>query len=134
MLGRKIGEGTGRISNQRVLPAAGGAPQVETSFLADERILGIDAKTMATYTSSLRPDGRLFGQGQGVVMGSGGEMATWSGSGLGTFGGAGSIIWRGVIYYQTSSPAWESLNGVASVFEYEIDSEWQTKSAVWEWK
>jgi hypothetical protein len=134
MLGRKIGEGTGRISNQRVLPSVGGAPQVETSFLADEQLLGVAARTMGTYVSTLRPDGRLFGQGQGVVMGSGGEMATWTGSGLGTFTGGGNISWRGVIYYQSASPAWESLNGVAVVFEYDVDPEWHTKSAAWEWK
>jgi hypothetical protein len=134
MLGKKVGEGTGRISNQRVLPSEGGAPRVETSFLADERILGVDAKTMGTYTATLRPDGRLAGQGQGVVMGSGGEMATWSGNGLGAFTGGSNISWRGIIYYQSSSPAWESLNGVAVVFEYDVDSEWHTKSAAWEWK
>jgi hypothetical protein len=134
MLGRKIGEGTGRISNQRVLPMEGGAPRVESSLLSDERILGVDAKIMATYTSTLRPDGRLFGQGQAVVMGSGGELATWTGSGVGTFTGAGGISWRGAVYYQTSSPAWESLNGMAVVFEYEVDSEWHTKSTAWEWK
>ncbi|MBM3942142.1 MAG: hypothetical protein FJ316_04305 [SAR202 cluster bacterium] len=134
MLGKKIGEGTGRISNQRVLPPEGGMPKVETSFLADEQVLGVPAKTMGTYVSSLRPDGRLFGQGQGVVMGSGGEMATWTGSGVGTFTGNGGLSWRGVIYYQSASPAWESLNGVAAVFEYDVDSEWHTKSAAWEWK
>jgi len=67
-------------------------------------------------------------------MGSGGEMATWSGSGVGTFTGGGNIQWRGAIYYQSASPAWASLNGVAAVFEYDVDAEWHTKSAVWEWK
>ncbi|MSQ06091.1 MAG: hypothetical protein EXR46_02670 [Dehalococcoidia bacterium] len=134
MLGKKVGEGAGRISNQRVLPSEGGAPRVETSFLEDGRLLDVNIKGMGTYTASLRPDGRLYGQGQGVVMGSGGEMLTWTGGGVGTFTGGGSISWRGALYNQSSSPAWESLNGVATVFEFDVDAEWNVKTGFWEWK
>jgi len=107
---------------------------VETSFQANERILGVDATTLATYISVLRPDGFLQGQGQGVVMGHGGEMASWTGTGVGRFTGNGGISFRGVLYYQTSAPAWARLNGIAAVFEYEIDGEGNTRAGIWEWK
>jgi hypothetical protein len=85
MLGEKIGEHSGAITGQRVLQSENGAPKVETSFRANERILGVNAVTIATYWGVLRPDGYIQGEGQGVIMGSGGEMATWTGNGVGRF-------------------------------------------------
>jgi hypothetical protein len=54
----------------------------------------VNATTIATYRGVLRPDGYIQGEGQGVVMGSGGEMATWTGNGVGRFAEGGSISWR----------------------------------------
>ena len=133
ILGEKIGEHSGKITGQRVLEVNGGNPTVETSFRATERILGVEATTIATYRAVLRPDGYLYGEGQGAVMGSNGEMATWVGQGVGRFTGGG-VSYRGAIYYQTSSPGWASLNGIAAVFEYDIDGEGNTGGDIWEWK
>jgi hypothetical protein len=47
MLGEKIGEHSGKITGQRVLEVNGGNPTVETSFRATERILGVEATTIA---------------------------------------------------------------------------------------
>jgi hypothetical protein len=134
MLGQKIGEYTGKVTGQRVRPSDGGAPRVETSMQLNGPILGVETNTMVTYLSVIRPDGLLYGQGQGVVMGRGGEMATYVGSGVGRFTEDGGISIRGAIYYQTSSPAWERLNGIAAVFEHEIDQEGNAKGGYWEWK
>ena len=134
MLGGKIGEHSGKITGQRVLESDGGTPKVETSFRASERILGVEATTIATYLGVLRPDGYLHGEGQGVVMGSGGEMATWTGQGVGRFTENGGTSWRGAIFYQTPSQTWARLNGIAAVFEYEIDAEGNTSGGIWEWK
>jgi len=82
-----------------------------------------------------RPDGTLFGEGHGVLTGQGGESATWIGSGVGRMTGKGSAaIWRGAVYYQTASPKWARLNGVAAVFEYETDEHGNTTAKLWEWK
>lgn len=134
MLGEKIGEHSGKITGQRVLPSEGGIPKVETSLQATERILGVEAATLATYWAVARPDGHLYGEGQGVVMGSGGEMATWKGQGVGRFVGGGAVSWRGAIYYQTSSARWARLNGIAAIFEYEVDGAGNSRGAFWEWK
>jgi hypothetical protein len=40
MLGDKIGEMSGKINSQRVLPNPGGGPKMETSFQAIGSILG----------------------------------------------------------------------------------------------
>ena len=134
MLGEKIGEHSGKITGQRVLEVNRGSPTVETSFRATERILGVEAATIATYRAVLRPDGYLYGEGQGAVRGSNGEVATWIGQGVGRFTSGGGVSYRGAIYYQTSSEGWARLNGIAAVFEYDIDGEGNTRGSIWEWK
>jgi hypothetical protein len=134
MLGETIGEGLGKVTSQRVLPSDGGPPRVETSFQASGILYGVPTTEMATYVAVLRPDGTLFGEGQGVVMGRNGEAATWRGSGIGTMKKDGSISYRGALYYQSASPAWVRFNSVAGVFEYEVDAQGNTKGKLWAWK
>jgi hypothetical protein len=134
MLGERIGEDIGKVTSQRVLPSVNGAPRMETSFQAAGTMYGVSATDTGTYIATLRADGTLFGEGQGVLMGKGGEAATWSGQGVGTLQKDGSIKYRGAIYYQTATPAWQKLNSVAAVFEYEVDAQGSTKGQLWEWK
>lgn len=134
MLGEKIGEGTGRVTGQRVLPNPGGPPKMETSFQSSGRLLGIEETEFGTYWSVMRPDGTLFGEGQGVLMGKDGETATWVGQGVGTFGKAGAVSYRGAIYYQSAHPKWTKLNGIAVVYEYEVDGQGNNRAQMFEWK
>ncbi len=134
MLGDKLGESSGRITGRRVLPSGGHGPAVESSFEATGPVLGVGATNMGTYTSVVRPDGSLFGEGQGVLMGQGGEMASWVGQGVGKFTSSGGISFRGAIYYQSASPAWLRLNSVAVVFEHEVDAKGESRDQIWEWK
>ena len=106
MLGERIGEESGKVTSQRVLPTANGAPRMETSFQAAGSVYGVGATDTVTYVATMRPDGMLYGEGQGVLMGKGGEAATWIGQGIGTMKTDGSIIYRGACYYQIASPAW----------------------------
>lgn len=134
MLGERIGEDSGKITGQRVLPPASGAPVMETSFTATGSLLGVGTIENGTYVSTLRPDGTLFGGAQGITMGKGGEAATWSGQGVGRLKQDGAVSYRGAIFYQSASPAWQQLNGIALVFEYEVDAQGNTRGQVWEWK
>ncbi|MSQ15390.1 MAG: hypothetical protein EXR50_05960 [Dehalococcoidia bacterium] len=134
MLGDKVGEAQGKITGRRVLPSTGGGPVVETSYEAAATHLGIKATDIGTYKSVARPDGTLWGEGQGVLMGAGGEMATWVGTGVGHFTSTGGISFRGAVYYQSSSPAWARLNTVAAVYEHEIDASGNASNQIWEWK
>jgi len=134
MLGDKIGEESGKVTSQRALPNPGGAPKMETSFQMTGTLLGVGHKTTGTYCSMVRPDGTLFGDGQGIVMSNEGEMATWVGQGVGTIKKDGSVNYRGAIYYQTSATKWARLNSVAVVFEYELDAQGNTRAQMWEWK
>jgi hypothetical protein len=134
MLGEKLGAESGRVTSQRVLPNPGGGPKMETSFQATGTILGVNETNTGTYWAVVRPDGTLYGEGQGVVMGQGGEMATWVGQGVGTLKKNGSVSYRGAVYYQTTSPTWLRLNSVAAIFEFEVDAQGNLKSEIWEWK
>ena len=75
MIGEQIGQTNGRLSGRRVLESEG-SPKVEVSFTEQGKLLGLDVQVVTTYWAIMRPDGTLYGQGQGVVMASNGEGAT----------------------------------------------------------
>jgi hypothetical protein len=134
MQGDKIGEESGKVTSQRVLPNPGGSPKMETSFQANSKLLGVEATDTGTYWSVVRPDGTLYGEGQGIAMGKEGDLATWIGQGVGTIKKDGAVSYRGAVYYQSSSARWSRLNSVAAIFEYEVDTQGNTHSQFWEWK
>ena len=134
MLGERIGESTGKVTSQRVLPNPGGVPKIETSLQAVGSVLGVAEAETTTYTAFVRPDGSLFGEGQGVVMSKEGDMATWVGQGVGTLSKDGAVSYRGAIYIQSPSPKWARLNSIAVVYEYEVDAQGNTRSQLYEWK
>ena len=134
MLGELVVEERGKVTGRRVLPSEGLGPKVEISFRAGSKILGVEGTDMGTYWSMVRPDGVLYGEGQGIVMTKDGEMVTWRGQGVGRFKAGGGVSWRGAVYYQTASQKLSRLNGVASVFEYEVDQNDNTSGKFWEWK
>ena len=133
MLGDLIGETRGKRTGRRVL-STDGTMKVEVSFEDDGKTLGVDLHGIGTYWSTVRPDGKLYGEGDGVMMGSGGEMATWKGQGLGKFGAGGAVSYRGALYFLTSSAKLAKLNEAVGVFEYEVDAQGNTHTKLWEWK
>ena len=69
-----------------------------------------------------------------MVLSANGGAATWKGGGVGKFGEGGAVGYRGAIYYSTATPGLARLNGVAVVFEFDVDAEGNTHSKIWEWK
>lgn len=132
MLGEQIGESKGKRIVRRVLSAE--PPTAEVSFEDSGTMLGVATTGFGTYTSSVRPDGTAYGEGQGAMMTPDGDMITWKGSGLGKFGPGGSISYRGILYYRTASQKLARLNSTCGVFEYEVDPSGATATKVWEWK
>jgi hypothetical protein len=133
MLGEQIGELRGKRTGRRVLSADGGF-KVEVSFEDTGKLLGLDVNDLGTYWSAPRPDGSLYGEGQGVTLTQDGDMATWKGQGVGRFVGGGAVSYRGALYFSTSSSKLGRLNTVAAIFEYEVDSSGNTHTKMWEWK
>jgi hypothetical protein len=134
MVGDKLGNVSGKVVLRRVLAAGPAATRTESTQQGAGTLLGIDFRETSTYESDLRPDGTLFGSGQGIYMGSGGEMATWVGQGVGVFTKGGGVAFRGALYLYSNSAKWQRLNSVASVFEYEVDADGNYKGTLAEWK
>ena len=134
MLGQQINEGTGKEVGRRILEGHGSGPVMGSSFQEAGKILGVDVQNSGTYTAVARPDGTLYGDGQGIAMSREGDVITWKGHGIGKMG-PGSASWRGALYFQTASPKFARLNSIAGVYEYEIDMATGTqKGKMWEWK
>ena len=135
MLSEQIGEETGQITGVRVLPDEGAGSKVELSYQSSGTLLDAHMSDMGTYVSVSRPDGTLFGDGQGIVMTDDGQMATWRGQGVGRFTGHGmAASWRGAIFFQTASERLARLNGIAVVFEFETDENGKIANKLFEWK
>jgi hypothetical protein len=135
MLGEQIGEETGQITGMRVLPDEGEGSRVEVSFQTNGMLLGAHVTSLGTYNSVTRPDGTLFGEGQGVTITEDGETAAWRGQGVGRLTGHGmATAFRGAIYFQTASSRLARLNGIAVVYEHEADESGKTADKSYEWK
>jgi hypothetical protein len=134
MQGEKIGEESGKVMSRRVLGNPDGSPKMETTVQTDLTLLGVKATDTVTYSSVVRPDGTLYGEGHGIVMSKDGDLATFIGQGVGTIKKDGAVSYRGALYYQSSSPKWSRLNSVAVIFEHEVDTEGNVHSQLWEWK
>ncbi len=136
MLGDKLGQLRGNVTVQRVLPPEGGGPKVETTFQISGNILEVETTMMGTYTSTVLPDGRLYGEcTAGVIMTQDGGTGTWTAGGIGKFPGAGGAVsFRGAIYYQSVPSSLERLASVAVLYEWEVDENGGAKADIWEWK
>jgi hypothetical protein len=132
MLGEQIGETKGKRLVRRVISID--PPTAEVSFEDAGQIFGIPTTGMGTYTSVVRPDGSIFGHGQGITMTQDGEGITWTGTGIGKFGPGGSVSYRGMLFFQTPSQKLARINNACGAFEYEVDASGGTVSKTWEWK
>ena len=133
MLGEQIGEETGKVMLRRVISVDGGT-KVEVTTQTTGKLLGIETRSNITYCAEIRQDGSLYGEGQGLVVGKGGERATWKGQGVGKLLDGGAVSYRGALYYYSDSPNFRRLNAVAVVFEYSADADGNTKRKDLEWK
>lgn len=132
MLGNQIGETKGKRLVRRVLSVD--PLTAEVSFEDAGQLLGTKTTGMGTYTSIVRPDGSIFGHGQGLSTTDDGEAITWTATGFGRFGPGGSVSYRGMLFMQTASQKLAALNNCCVPFEYDVDPAGQTISKMWEWK
>jgi hypothetical protein len=114
MLGELIYQGSGKRIVRRVVSSE--PVKVEVTFEGGGKVLGVEAMEIGTYTSVIRPDGTIYGEG------------------VGTFKERGAVGYRGAVYYHTASPKLSRLNTVAGVFEFEADESGNVQSKIWEWK
>lgn len=132
MLGELIGETKGKRIVRRVISTE--PPTVEVTFEDAGHTLGLPTSGMGTYTSVIRPDGSIFGNGQGIIMTQDGDGITWTGTGVGRFLPGGAISYRGMLFFRTTSEKLARINNACGAFEYDVDASGSTTSKTWEWK
>ena len=132
MIGELISETTGKRVVRRVV--SDDPPRVEVSFEDSGKTLGVATNGFGTYTSTIRPDGTIYGEGHGLMTTPDGEGVSWKGRGVGKFTAKGGVSYRGMLYFRTTSQKLARLNTVGGAFEYEVDPKGGTVSKIWEWK
>jgi hypothetical protein len=133
MLGGQIGVLVGKITSQRVLDVEYG-PEIEATVSATGKMKNIDVTSTITYWNIRKPEGRLYGEGQGILM-TNGEIATSKAQGIGKLVETGGARWLGSIFYTTSSDEKLAfLTNLVGVFETEVDTNGQVRELIWEWK
>ena len=127
-----IGEFKGKITGYR-----NGYPHERTedgSIIQTVRETpGVEGVDRATYWSMMAGPDALYGEGAGTLMSRTGEMAMYRATGTAKMKGP-MPVWRGVLYFQSQTPKWSALNGIAVVYVYEIDENDTTHGKLWEWK
>jgi hypothetical protein len=131
MLGAQIGEARGKRTGRRVI-ATEPQVKVEVSFEDQGTILGVEAMNIGTYVSTIGADGNLHGFGEGVAATVDGETVAWKGMGVGRLGAGGSVSYCGSLLYTTTSTKLAKLNGIAGVFQFEVDAQGNTHARSFE--
>ena len=133
MLGDQFYELQAEVIGTKVV--SGEPPTMEVTYRGTGKLRGTETTEVGTYVATMRPDGTLFGEGEGIVMTGDGAGLTWKGSGVGHPTGKGmAASWRGAIYYRTNSEKFAELNHVAGLFEWDIDENGHGSAKIWEWK
>ncbi len=135
MLGDLVLEEKGSTTGIRVLNEFPDKVVLEVCLATSGTLLGIEHTALWTYHSTIRPDGRVQGEGHGIYTTKDGDVATVRGTGVGVPKGAGSAAsWRGALYFYSTAEKLKRLNDVAVVYEYEIDEDGNTEAKGWDWK
>src|SRR5260370_37083353 len=101
MLGDVISETKGKRIVRRMLGTD--PPKVEVSFEDSGQMLGTAVTGFGTYWAVVRPDGRLYGEGEGASTTQDGELVTWKGTAQGHFGPGGDVSYRGILFFRRHS-------------------------------
>jgi len=134
MLGDMVGEIRGQHSTTRVLADEGHGPRMEVTDQSSGTLFGVGMNQTVTYVGTMRPNGTIAGEAHGVTMSATGGAATFRGMGVGRFVGPGAMSWRGSLFYESASDEFARLNGIAVLFEYEIDESGKSEGRLFEWK
>ena len=134
MFGDTLGETRGQTVGSRILPDEGQGPRMELTDSSVGTLCGVSINQTVTYVGTLRPNGTISGEGIGVTMTTTGGNATFRGTGVGHFVRPGATRWVGSLFYETASGELERLNGIAVLFEYEVDESGKSEGKFYEWK
>ena len=134
-LGDLIYEETGKVTGIRVLSCDASGTNVEVNLQTSGKIRGVNETCLWTYTQLTRTDGSIYGHGQGVMTTEEGDVIQLIGHGSGKASPpGGTIFFRCMVHYHTTSPKYTDLNSIAGIGEYDVDSDGNAVDKFWEWK
>jgi len=87
-----------------------------------------------SYDMQMRPDGTTHGDIRGMYRTASGMAGTFTGEGNAIMAMDGSSKHRGCLCYSNPPGKYAAWNGVAVVFEYDVDKEQNIMAKGWEWK
>ena len=134
MLGDVIYEMSGKKVGWRVLPPDELGPRMEISYQGTGKMLGVETTETGTYTAVARPNGTFFADVHGISIANNGGIISWTGQGIGTPDGNGLVSYRGVLFFDSTSPTFSRLGTVTGISEYEVSEDGPLSGKVWEWK
>lgn len=120
--GSPLAQGKDRPTGMRVLDLTPLGPRVEFSLSGSCTMWGNEVGYMATYISTPRVNGTLFGVGHGVFMSPDGEIVPWRAAGIGTPTGRGfATNYHGSICVDATEGKLEKLSAAPLLIEEEMD-------------
>ena len=133
MLGKQIGSLTAECVNKALPSHGAGMPLIETTAQGQGTLAGASVNTFATYHAEMRGDGTFYGEcpNSGIVMAPDGT-ATFRASGIGKPTADGGFSFRGAVYFEALAPSLASLNGVAHMYQWDVDASGHATWKIWE--
>ncbi len=130
-----IAEEFGEPMGFRILPDEGKGQWIEVSNRSQGKFLGEDSTTLVTYKFTVKPDGSLYGEGQGIAYLKDGSMSAWTATGTGTQKGPGSPqSWKVNFQYRNPTGKFTRFADRPLYVEYEVDEAWKSKARLFDTK
>jgi hypothetical protein len=126
---------TGSVTGVRVLSTDASGTRLEVSVQLSGTIRGVGENTLWTYTTLTRPDGSIYGGGEGYMTTQDGDVINLVGAGSGlTPAPGGKTRFLTMLHAHTSSAKFADLNGIGLVGEYIVAADGSAVNKNWEWK
>ena len=133
-LGELVLEDSGQITGIRVLSTDASGTNLELSLQLAGTIRGVGHTTLWTYTMLQRPDGSLYGQGNGVLTTVNGDVIHLIGSGSGKANPGGAVRFCTMLHAHGATGQNADLNFIGLVGEYDVAADGTAVNKNWEWK
>ena len=133
-LGQLVLEDSGQITGIRVLSTDASGTTLELNLQLSGTIRGVGENTLWTYTMLQRPDGSLYGQGNGVLTTDNGDVIHLIGSGSGKANPGGTVRFCTMLHPHGATGQNADLNAIGLAGEYEVAADGTATNKCWEWK
>ena len=134
-LGDLILDETGQVTGTRVLSADASGAKIEICLQLTGTIRGVAETTIWTYSTLTRPDGSIYGSGQGVMTTEDGDVINFIGHGSAQAAPPGGTTkFRTMLHAHTTSAKYADLNGIGLAGEYDVAPDGSAVNKCWEWK